>query len=304
MAIFIVLNTFLMNLGERRAQLAILRAVGATQWQIRRVLLAESLVMGVVGSVLGALLGWGGARLLLGTMAKWAESAPFELHLSWPPFALAGGLGIGVALLGTWLPVRRAGRISPMEAVRAGTPQAEQAVSRRVTAVGAVLFVAAGVVVTACIRGWLPTHGFLFIPAGVAFLATFVLLIPLLVPPLARAVRPLLAPLTGPVGHLAEQQLSRRRARAGLTVGVLYIAIGAGVGLGTTMINHVQDVRNWHHRTMQGDLFVRANSPTWPRAHPSRCRKRSPKRSATWPARTTSRPCEPSAARPMARPCW
>ena len=60
LAFFTILNTFLMNVGERRKQLAVLRAIGATRRQIIRMLLLEGLTMGVVGTVFGSLPGWAG----------------------------------------------------------------------------------------------------------------------------------------------------------------------------------------------------------------------------------------------------
>jgi putative ABC transport system permease protein len=50
LAVFIIANTFLMNIGERRQQLAVLRAVGATRGQVVRMLLGEGAVLGVVGT--------------------------------------------------------------------------------------------------------------------------------------------------------------------------------------------------------------------------------------------------------------
>ena len=59
LAVFTIFNTFLMNVGERRRQLAVLRAIGATRRQIMRMLLLEGLAMGLVGTVLGSLVGLG-----------------------------------------------------------------------------------------------------------------------------------------------------------------------------------------------------------------------------------------------------
>ena len=50
LAFFMILNTFLMNVGERRRQLAVLRAIGATRRQIIRMLLLEGLVDGRRGN--------------------------------------------------------------------------------------------------------------------------------------------------------------------------------------------------------------------------------------------------------------
>jgi putative ABC transport system permease protein len=56
MAIFMIFNTFLMNVGERRRQLSILRAIGTTRKQIMRMLLLEGFAMGVIGTAIGIVL--------------------------------------------------------------------------------------------------------------------------------------------------------------------------------------------------------------------------------------------------------
>ena len=60
LAVFTIFNTFLMNVGERRRQLAVLRAIGATRRQIIRMLLLEGLAMGLRGH--GAGLAGGAGR--------------------------------------------------------------------------------------------------------------------------------------------------------------------------------------------------------------------------------------------------
>ena len=74
LAFFTILNTFLMNVGERRRQLAVLRAIGATRRQIIYMLLLEGLSMGVVGTVLGTAAGVGGA------MSAYAVDGPGLFH--------------------------------------------------------------------------------------------------------------------------------------------------------------------------------------------------------------------------------
>ena len=66
-------------------------------------------------------------------------------------------------------------------------------------------------------------------------------------------------PLLGYEGQLARRQVCRRPTRTGLTIGVLYMAMLTGIGLGTTIINNVNDVKRWYRQTLAGDFFVRAN---------------------------------------------
>ncbi len=259
MAVFIILNTFLMNLGERRRQLAVLRAIGATRRQVTMMLLREALLMGVAGTVLGTLAGLGGAGLLLRAMAQLTASPPPAIQLTWAPFLWAVTLGPGVALLGAYVPARQAGRVSPLEGIRAASPSEGEGVSRSMTLAGVALSVLGGLLFGACIGGWLPIV--VSVPAGIVFLVSFVLVLPALLRPLAYAVAAVLHPLLGTTWFLAHRQILRRRTRTGLTVGVLYIAVAMGIGLGTTIINNVQDVRNWYRRTMVGDFFVRAAFP-------------------------------------------
>ena len=94
LAFFTILNTFLMNVGERRRQLAVLRAIGATRRQLIRMLLLEGLAMGVVGTR---------ARLAAGTGRRLSADAvdgpgvfarPCRRCASRPaPFIAAGILG-------------------------------------------------------------------------------------------------------------------------------------------------------------------------------------------------------------------
>src|SRR5262249_47559979 len=114
---FVILNSFLMNLGERRRQLAILRALGATRRQVTWLLLREAILLGGAGTVLGmgvgVLLASGLVRIyeqLLG-----AKLPPLELTAE--PFLLALFFGPAMTLAATMVPARRAGRRSPLEAM-------------------------------------------------------------------------------------------------------------------------------------------------------------------------------------------
>ena len=70
LAAFIILNTSLMNVGERRRQLAIMRAIGATRRQVSHLIHLESLAMGAVGTILGILVGLTGAQLLTNALTS------------------------------------------------------------------------------------------------------------------------------------------------------------------------------------------------------------------------------------------
>lgn len=257
LALFIILNTFLMNVGERRRQLATLRAVGATRGQVIHMLMFEALLMGLLGTLVGAAVGLGGAALLAKVMAQSLGTASPTLHITPGPFLIAGVVGPGVSLLAMFIPAWMAGKVSPLEGMRPVIVQESRPVPLSFTIAGLCAFIVTGTILAGSVTGYLPIS--LAIPAGVAFTAAFVLLIPAALGVFSKIASTLLTPFLGAEGRLACRQILRRRTRTTLTVGVLYIAVSSSIGLGTAIINNVTDVRNWLRVTMPGDFFVRAS---------------------------------------------
>ena len=260
LAVIIILNTFLMNVGERRRQLSILRAVGATRAQVIRMLLGEGLAMGIAGTVLGTLVGMAGAQLLLRSLAQLSATPPPPMEYTYWPFLQAALIGPGTAVLGAYFPARFAGKISPLEGIRAGVTSDRAPLPRWVTITGVAAVVIGSSILAACILGWLPVG--LVVPSGIVFLVAFVLIVPALLGPFAWAAAAVVRPAAGVEAELARRQLARRRLRSGLTIGVLYVAVATGIGLGSTIVNNVQDVHDWYRRTMVGDFFIRAMFPS------------------------------------------
>ena len=114
-AVFVMASTAGLSAYQRRRELALLRAVGATPRQVRRLLLGEAVGVGTVGAVAGAGLGLLLAPIL-GDLLVRAQLEPpgFAVRFAVLPLAVAVGTGILVALLGTWAASRRAARVSPI----------------------------------------------------------------------------------------------------------------------------------------------------------------------------------------------
>lgn len=255
LSVFMILNTFLMNVGERRRQLAILRAIGTTRRQLLAMMLGEGLLMGTVGTAIGIAVGLGGAFLLSAAMGKaLSVSMPAMCITPWP-FLYAALMGPGLSVLAMYIPARIASKITPLEGMRPAVAADSSRVPLTFTIVGGIVFVLSGGTLAACVLGFLPIS--FATVAGVIFTAAFVLLIPAALGPFTKAAAKVLHPLLRFEGHLARRQVLRRRARTTLTVGVLYIAVSSGIGLGTTIINNVDDVRKWHAQTIVGDFFLR-----------------------------------------------
>ncbi len=259
MSVFIILNTFLMSVGERRQQLAVMRSVGATERQIASLLYAEAMMLGAVGTAIGIPLGLVGARFLTQALGQILQVELPPPEISSGPLFLAVLFGLGVSLLGAILPARRAAQLSPMEAMRAVAQTDLEGSSRRSIVFGWVLIAVATVVLVFLLRGELPNY--LAVPNAVAILLGIVLVIPLLIGPLSAAAVALLRPLLGVEAKLAHRQVLRHRSRSVLTVGVLFVAASTGMGMASTVLDSVRDVRNWYEQSFQEDFFVRALMP-------------------------------------------
>ena len=256
---FLIFNSLSMTVVERVRELGLLRAAGASRAQLTSYILVQATAIGIVGSVLGVALG---AALAAG-IAAWVRTVG-SVALGAPVLTVgdafaALAIGLVVTLAAAIEPARRAGRISPVEALKArlDLPTARRARLRWLIAV----FVLVGVV------------GLLIWPRGAgeaslirALLVYAVLLVVALVVPF---VLPAMARVAGlPFGlilrfeeRLARASLLRDRGRAALTVGALTIGLAMIVALGGVGQHARAAAGAWIADVVPGDLVLTSIFP-------------------------------------------
>lgn len=111
-------NLIMANVNSRIRQIALMRAVGATKWQIVRLVMAEAISLGILGSVIGVALGLHFAYDTIGLVTKIIGFAP-KFTMPWGYLLLGIGFTCGVCLLAGILPARHAARSNIVEAMRA-----------------------------------------------------------------------------------------------------------------------------------------------------------------------------------------
>ena len=259
LGLFTIFNTYLMNVGERRRQFAVLRAVGTTRGQISRMLLLEGLAMGLVGTVFGSVLGIGGAYLLTEAMSRVYSTPVPPLVITTNPFILAAILGPGISLLAMFIPIMIATRISPLESMRFVPNKGLSKVTLPYILFSLAVFLVSGSMLAACITGHLPVSWTVIVGAIVT--PAFVLLVPIVLTPLTHLTSRLLFPIFRTEGKIAQRQVLRRIVRTTLTIGLLYIAVSTATSLGTTILNNVDDIRSWQAKTFKGDFIIRRMNP-------------------------------------------
>jgi putative ABC transport system permease protein len=230
LSVFIIGSTLSFTVVERRRDLALLRLSGASRRQVRRLLLGEGLLLGLLGTALGAVLGLPATAVELRLIGRLGLDTGL-LDLTFPARVLAFDLaaGLGSALLGLLVAARRAGRTRPLDALRAtGDQRRVMTVGRWVWAllcgvpavVGAVLAQASGDVLVAILAG------VLVILAGSIALQQ---LSPLVVPLVAR----LFAVLgrRHVLADLAQAGMRDGVRRSATTAGPVIVLVGLVVGL-------------------------------------------------------------------------
>lgn len=106
-----LMNSMLVSVKERTREIGTRRALGAKAHAIARQFLGEALLIGLLGSAAGILLG-----LLLGNLVALALDGGFSIPWGW--IAAAVLLASAVSLASGLLPARRAARLDPIEALR------------------------------------------------------------------------------------------------------------------------------------------------------------------------------------------
>ncbi|MFJ7492993.1 ABC transporter permease [Streptomyces sp. NPDC097727] len=225
--IFLIVNTFSMLVAQRTREIGLMRAIGSSRKQVNRSVLIEALFLGIVGSVLGVGAGVGlavGLMKLMGAMGM--DLSTKDLTVAWTTPVVGLALGIVVTVVAAYIPARRAGKISPMAALRdAGTPADGRAGRVRAT-IGLVLTLAGGAALLAATRADKSGEGSLFLGVGVVLtLIGFIVIGPLLAGFVVRVLSAVMLRMFGPVGRLAERNALRNPRRTGATGAALMIGL-------------------------------------------------------------------------------
>lgn len=233
-ASMVIRNTFQVLLAQRLRENGLLRLVGATGTQVQRTVLAEALILGVVGGVagivLGVALGWG-----VGIFAGIASSG---VPLAWGWMLAALLVTIALTVVSAWAPARSASQLSPMAALSASATTEQTVAKRRIGSwiIGGLLTLVgiAGAVFSATAANFL-----VLVPSGIVLAIGLIILVPLLV----TVIMPVLAKATsgaGAVSKLAGENLVRTSRRTGTVV--LAIALGGSLVIG--MLTALQSASN------------------------------------------------------------
>jgi putative ABC transport system permease protein len=259
---FLINNTFQIVIGQRVKELALLRAIGATGRQVSRSVLLESFVIGAVSTVIGigvgVLLSYG-LRALFDAIGFSLPSGP--LVIAPRTVIVAVVVGVGVTLLASLAPARKARRVPPIAAMRDDYQLAGTSMKRRLT-IGVIVTAVGAVLMGWGLFGNLDTAPLLTV-LSVGALAVFIginLLSPLVARPVAKALG---APIQGvykTTGRLSRENAARNPQRTSSTAAALMIGLAlvsmasvVGASLRTTFLDIIGSA-------VTADYFIQPDS--------------------------------------------
>jgi putative ABC transport system permease protein len=232
-AIFVVSSTFSFAVGQRRREFALLRTIGATTGQIRRMVYGEAALVAVTASALGAALGPRATRLILDWLVSLGMAPAWLVpSTSTAPSVIAFGTGVLVSLLGVVAAARRASRVHPAEALReAGVEPRAMTPGRWIGGLGVLAAAVIGMAMNAIGDPAGATNNKSFMPIVMLLIAAVGLLAPVLVRPVTDLLAGPLERLRGAGGLVVSAGAVASTRRTAATAAPVLVTVGLAATL-------------------------------------------------------------------------
>lgn len=253
---FLIFNAMTFSMVQRRTLFGRLRAIGVTVRELFSLVLLEAVILAVLGTLVGLMLGiWLGqglTRLVAATVSELYYTVSVSaLHLEMSSLLTAIGIGVLATMLATLIPAWHAARTSPLTILsRAALEQATRR-SLPLWALFGLLLLLTGLLLALVIPG--------DVIMSFAGLFSLVLGAAMMTPMIIRMLHRLLARAALPgIWRMGVRDLDRHLSRLGIAVAALMVALSASVGVGVMVDSMRDSVNSWLNDLLSADLYVAA----------------------------------------------
>ena len=262
--IFIIYNSFSISLTQRWKEIGILRAIGVERRNIRRMFLAESMVMGATGAVIGVVAGYGLAKLSMrfigNAMASFYGFGNTAQELVFNPVFAAQALiaGVAASLVAAWIPARAAAELDPALALHNIESRQKSAASNRARFIAGLVFLVGGLLLT---RFGSPQVGRNFqLFYSFFMMIGMILLVPKFIELGAVVIRPLWNRLFGVAGVIAVESMAHAPRRTAATVIALMIGLSFVFSHGSFVQSQKAALNRTLDKAVSADMLVAASN--------------------------------------------
>jgi putative ABC transport system permease protein len=253
---FIIYNTFSIIVAQRHKENALLRAIGASRVQVQSAMLVEAVVMGLIGSTVGFVAGFGMAELLKVMLTALGIDIPNNGLVLLPRTIVASFfVGMVITLAAALLPSMRGGTVPPVAALRdVAVEQPSFSTGRLMSGLGLL-----GVAVLLTAFGLAGNIQMLGLGVALGFVALFVLG-PLLARPISRFIGQPLARWRGTPGRLARENAMRNPKRTARTAASLMVGVALVAAIAVFASSVKASIRSIFAKQFSGDYVVSTQS--------------------------------------------
>jgi putative ABC transport system permease protein len=266
--LFLIYNTMTFSVVSRRKLFGTLRCLGVTRHEVFGMVMVEAVLVGLVGSVLGILLGIIMGRQTVDMVTTTINDLYYTTTVQAvgiPPQSLVKGvlLGLLASAAAAAVPAWEAASVPPQAALVRSTLERKSSGLVGWSAGAGVLMILTGAGIFVLPRTDL-ISGF---GGTFAVIIGFALLAALALVGLMRLMTPVLALLFGFLGRMAPRSLVNALSRTSIATAALTVAVSVTIGV-TLMIGSFRHTVNlWLEATLQGDVYLSA--PTFAGTAPS-----------------------------------
>lgn len=249
MSVFIIYSNYKVITLDRLPIIGTFRSIGATEKNVTRILLLESLLYGCVGGVAGIPVGVLILNIILQGMDKsLSQGIEIPIVVSVSGIFLSFSVAVIVSLLSAWLPVRRASRL-PIKDVVLGTVEEKHTPHRLIIGTGIALFI------ISVLLPKIASGNMLYLAGGFSLLgliAATILIIPLFTNGIATVLERLYGVVFQNEGKLAARNM-RGNKNITQNITLLFISISAIIAIsvvGNFVTTYISDV--FHGAELEG----------------------------------------------------
>ena len=267
---FLIYNTMTFSIVQRRSFFGVYRCLGVTRREIFFMVMAEAMVIGIVGGVLGLIVGIGLGQFTIKMVSQTVNDLYFTTTInatSISSSSLVKGflLGLVTTILTAIPPALEAASVSPREAL--SRYSVEHRSKQRIWKVALAGVAAFGL---AFVLLYIPTENLILGFSIIAFITIgFAMVTPLVMVWLLNIFQPFLIKISRLSGRLAPRNLISSLSRTSVAVSALMVSIAVSIGVGLMIGSFRATVDEWLHTSLEGDVYITApsfisNQPTLP----------------------------------------
>jgi putative ABC transport system permease protein len=257
--IFLIYNTMVFSVVQRRALFGTLRCLGVTRREVFLMVVGEALVVGVLGAglglALGVVMGQGAVRMVTQTINDLYFVVTVQ-GVQLPATSLVKGaiLGVAATVLTAALPAWEAASVPPRMALSRSGLESKAHRAVLLAAAGGFALLVFGVGLLA-----VPTRSLTISFIGTfAVTVGFAMLTPLILSLLMRITPRFTGQIWGALGRMAPRNVSSALSRTSIAVAALMVAVSVTIGVSLMINSFRHTVVIWLEQTLHGDIYISA----------------------------------------------